>query len=212
MSKNPAEVEDKRREATTDTFKGLVYVKHGRIGSRSEGPDYYLQTRRGDLVLRYHPRNPWEPDYHLEFFARRMVAVTGTLDDKIITVASIAPILANLLPPDTPQIELAVGDSTTLGDVSFGFSEITEDSRCPTGETCVWEGQAIAALWVHRASGMASEAERFSLTLRTGHPDLATQSVLGARFTLLAVEPHPAARVHIDPKRYVITLQVDDRP
>ena len=27
-----------------ETFEGLVYVKHGRIGSKSEGPDYYLQT------------------------------------------------------------------------------------------------------------------------------------------------------------------------
>ena len=26
------------------TFKGLVYIKNGRIGTKSEGPDYYLQT------------------------------------------------------------------------------------------------------------------------------------------------------------------------
>jgi hypothetical protein len=27
-----------------ETLKGLVYIKQGRIGTRSEGPDYYLQT------------------------------------------------------------------------------------------------------------------------------------------------------------------------
>ena len=26
-----------------ETFDGLVYIKNGRIGSKSEGPDYYLQ-------------------------------------------------------------------------------------------------------------------------------------------------------------------------
>src|SRR5947208_2164189 len=55
-----------RTHLTMDTFKGLVYVKHGRVGTRSEGPDYYLQTTRGDFLLRYRQRNPWEPDYHLE--------------------------------------------------------------------------------------------------------------------------------------------------
>lgn len=27
-----------------ETFDGLVYIKNRRIGSKSEGPDYYLQT------------------------------------------------------------------------------------------------------------------------------------------------------------------------
>ncbi len=56
-----------------DTFKGLLYVKFGRVGSRSEGPDYYLQTKKGDYDLLYQKRNLWEPDYHLEFYCRRMV-------------------------------------------------------------------------------------------------------------------------------------------
>lgn len=198
----------KRGELTATTFKGLIYVKHGRIGSRSEGPDYYLQTAQGDFVLRYHQRNLWEPDYHLEFFSRRMAAVTGTLDNKIITVSAIEEILSPLLPPDARQIKLGVGDSATIEEVMFGFDEITEDSRCPTGTVCIWEGQATAALWVHRALGHATEAERFSLTLRAGHPDLATRTVLSKRFTLLAVEPYPAAGVRIDPKQYVIRLSL----
>lgn len=198
----------KRGQPTATTFMGLIYVKHGRIGTRSEGPDYYLQTAQGDFVLRYHQRNLWDPDYHLEFFSRRMVAVTGTLDDKILTVSAIEEILSPLLPPDARQIKLGVGDSVTIDEVMFGFDEITEDSRCPTGAVCVWEGQATTALWVHRAVGHATEAEKFSLTLRAGHPDLATRTVLGKRFTLLAVEPHPAAGGRIDPKQYVITLSL----
>ena len=61
------------------TFKGLLYVKHGAVGTRSEGPVYYLQTRKADFVLHYtrDEHHPWELDYQLEFYARRMVDVEG---------------------------------------------------------------------------------------------------------------------------------------
>lgn len=60
-------------------FKGIVYVKHGRIGTRSEGPDYYLQTRKMDYLLQFKPRQPFEPDYELEYFARKIVEIEGEL-------------------------------------------------------------------------------------------------------------------------------------
>jgi hypothetical protein len=212
MSETSAENDAQRRgPLTTETFKGLVYMKHGRVGTRSEGPDYYLQTTRGDFVLRYEPRNPWEPDYRLEFFDHRMVAVTGALNGKIITVKGIEEILDPRLPRETVrQMKLTVGGSTTMDNVTFGFTGITEDSRCPAGTVCVWEGQAVAALWVsHGPSGLGAEVERFSLTLRAGQAELATKAVLGKRFTLLAVDPYPESAVRIDPKQYVITLQVE---
>lgn len=59
-------------------YKGLLYVKHGAVGTRSEGPIYLLQTHAGDLLLSYErDRDPWEPDYHLEFYLRRMIEVLG---------------------------------------------------------------------------------------------------------------------------------------
>jgi hypothetical protein len=198
----------KHSESATETFKGLVYVKHGRIGTRSEGPDYYLQTALGEFVLRYQPRSLWEPDYPLEFFSRRMAEVTGTLSDRIVTVNAIKEILSPALPRNARQIKLGKGDSVTIDDVMFGFDEVTEDSRCPSGAVCLWEGQATVVLWVHRALGHATEAERFSLTLRDGHPDPASRTLLDKQFTLLAVEPYPAAGIRIDPEHYVITLSL----
>jgi len=198
-----------------DTFKGLVYVKHGRIGTRSEGPDYYLQTTRGDFLLRYRERNPWERDYHLEFFDHRMVAVSGSLADKIITVKAIEEIQAPLLPVDrVRQMKLIVGDCTTMDDVTFGFDGISEDSRCPSGNVCVWEGQAVAALWASYASGDPGISsgfgiEPFFLALRAGHAELAVKVVLGKRFRLLDVEPFPSPVVRIDPERYEITIEVE---
>lgn len=104
------------------------------------------------------------------------------------------------------QIELAVGETTTLDGVTVGFDGITEDSRCPIGTDCLWEGQAIASLWLRRTSGAATE--RFSLTLRAGHADLAIKVVSGTCYTLLAVDPHPDPAVRIDPQRYVIKVGI----
>jgi hypothetical protein len=80
------------------TFKGLLYVKHGRVGTRSEGPDYYLQTSNGDFLLHYKERNPWESDYHLEFYCRRMVEVGGEIREKTIRVEHIEDICEPLIP------------------------------------------------------------------------------------------------------------------
>jgi hypothetical protein len=212
MSKLPAENQvSPRGQPPIDTFKGLVYAKPGRVSTRSEGPDYYLQTTRGDFLLHYQQRNLWEPDYHLELFDHRMVAVSGALNDKTITVTGIEAIQAPILPrEEARQWKLKVGDSRTLDNVTFGFGEITEDSRCPIGTVCVWEGRAVASLWAsYGASSRGREAESFSLTLRAAQADLATKTVLGMRFTLLEVEPYPKAAVRIDPKQYAITLQVE---
>ncbi len=81
------------------TFSGLVFIRHGRVGTRSEGPDYYLQTARRDYVLHYKERPLFEPDYHLEFFSRRMVEVEGKLgSDGIVQVDSIREICVPLIP------------------------------------------------------------------------------------------------------------------
>ena len=89
-----------------ETFKGLVYVKHGRVGSKSEGPDYYLQTWDKEFLLKYADRNLWEPDYYLEFFCRKFVEVNGKIlqemsEDRniqVITVTSIQEISGSYIP------------------------------------------------------------------------------------------------------------------
>ena len=37
---------------------------------------------------------------------------------------------------------LALGEETNLGGMVIAFSEVLEDSRCPTGTQCFWEGRA----------------------------------------------------------------------
>jgi hypothetical protein len=87
------------------SFSGLVYVTHGRVGSKSEGPDYHLQTSHGDYLLRYKARHLWEPDYHLEFFCRRMVKIDGELiDTGAVQVGSIHEICVGIIPQEDVPI------------------------------------------------------------------------------------------------------------
>lgn len=60
-------------------FEGLIYIKQGRIGSKSEGPDYYLQTIKEDFLLEYNDRDLWKPDYYIEFYNRKIVSVEGKI-------------------------------------------------------------------------------------------------------------------------------------
>lgn len=80
------------------TFKGLLYVEHEGVGTKSEGPAYYLQTTKGDFLLNK-KSTPWQPDYHLEFYSRRMVEVGGELAQETIKVENIREILAERIPP-----------------------------------------------------------------------------------------------------------------
>jgi hypothetical protein len=73
MSATPADIE------TLNSYKGLLCVKHGRVGDKSEGSDYYLQAFKADYLLQHKERSPWIPNYHLEFYCRKMVEVKRKL-------------------------------------------------------------------------------------------------------------------------------------
>lgn len=71
-------------------YRGLLYVKHSRIGTRSEGPDCFLQTAEQEIPLQLNERHPWEPDYQLEFYGWRTVVVKGDwLEDGMLQVEEI---------------------------------------------------------------------------------------------------------------------------
>ncbi|WP_157098321.1 hypothetical protein [Chlorobaculum limnaeum] len=81
-----------------NSYKGLIFIKHGRVGTRSEGPDYFLQTKNGDYLLQFKDRHPWQPDYELEFFCRMMVEIEGALNDNMLKVERILQIPDHHIP------------------------------------------------------------------------------------------------------------------
>ena len=63
----------------------------------------------------------------------------------------------------SPQIAIRVhlGETVKLDDVSITFSEILEDSRCPTNVDCIWAGRAHVVLIVKEEGEKAITKEVF---------------------------------------------------
>lgn len=96
------------------------------------------------------------------------------------------------------------------------------DSRCPLGAQCFWEGQVVATIEVSRRdggveveaaeeSGARSEAvaaaETLELVLRSGH-DQGGKVAAGSELRLTSVEPHPKEGVTPERSAHVVTVEI----
>ncbi len=84
------------------------------------------------------------------------------------------------------SFELAVGEAKTLASaqLTIGFTAAIEDSRCPNGVMCFWQGNAAIALWVQK-----EEAAAEAFTLHTAFENSTKRHQY--TITLNAVSPYP---------------------
>jgi hypothetical protein len=104
------------------------------------------------------------------------------------------------------RIDVRVGAAASLanGAVELDFVRVANDSRCPTGATCVWEGDAEVELCLQRRGRVAH-----IVTLHTNPRFMQTASVDGVTVTLEGLIPHPEADRPIAADAYVTTLRVE---
>ena len=103
------------------------------------------------------------------------------------------------------EVKFRVGEVATFdGDaLRVLFDRVTDDSRCPVGTTCVWEGDAIA--WMILTLGR----ETATLQLHT-HPNFVREGIAaGYRVRLVTLSPLPEADRRIDPQAYVVSVVVE---
>lgn len=83
------------------------------------------------------------------------------------------------------------------GGLSIILKEVLEDSRCPLGVACFWEGRVVLRIVVEKQG----EREGFTVTL---HPaDFPHVERWGTyRFTFLDLEPEREGEVEIPPRAY----------
>lgn len=116
--------------------------------------------------------------------------------------------------PDGPRVvtaraevgqafDLRVGEEATIGEtgVRIRFDGVRQDSRCPTGVTCVWTGDAEVALRITTAAGPTD------LALHT-HVEPRTANAAGHLVRLEGLRPYPAEGTRIEPGAYIATLIV----
>jgi hypothetical protein len=103
------------------------------------------------------------------------------------------------------EFELHAGQTASVADgaLSLRFESVSEDSRCPRGVTCVWEGDASVVVAAHREN---APANRHELHTSGRYAREATEGAY--RIELIRLEPLPAEGKRVDSKDYVATFKV----
>ena len=117
---------------------------------------------------------------------------------------------ANRLGPDPRQapstrIVLAPGETRRVPetDLTLTFVRLVADSRCPTGVTCIREGDAAVLVRVDRPGSAAAD-----LTLHTSGPGSRDAVVGTTLITLIDVMPYPREDYTPRPDEYRVTLLI----
>ena len=103
--------------------------------------------------------------------------MSGTHKDSAVTAAAGTP------------VQLAVDQQLKAGDDSFGltFVEVAEDSRCPSGTTCMWAGQARVVL-------RSDKGERIELLVPGMSDAVTVKAEIGdVTLTCTGLDPYPEA-------------------
>jgi len=100
--------------------------------------------------------------------------------------------------------DLAVGEFYTLNagssdQFTIGFTAATEDSRCPTGVTCFWQGNAAIALSIQK-----EEAAAEAFTLHTAFENSTERHHYTIK--LDTVSPYPENEVPNDLSNYIVRI------
>ena len=101
-------------------------------------------------------------------------------------------------------VEIKVGREKKVegGDLRIAFDRVAEDSRCPAGVQCVWQGNARVRLVATDRKG-----ERVEFDLNTGVPPFERR--FGEYTIRLAkLAPHPSAGRKPKPGDYSATVVV----
>lgn len=88
-------------------------------------------------------------------------------------------------------------------NLSVKFLNVAEDSRCPVGVICVWQGQAKIELEIKQKD---RQPENLTLTSLAGRDELAEKEIDGYFIRLLTVEPSRKPDQELTLPEYRITL------
>ncbi len=108
-------------------------------------------------------------------------------------------------PTGPKEVTVRVGETVVANNLEITFTRVLEDSRCPVGVTCIWEGNAKVELEVGALNG---DGPTIQLVLNTA-TEPRDGDAYGQRITLTAVHPHPVSTAPIPPDKYEVRLKVE---
>jgi hypothetical protein len=125
------------------------------------------------------------------------ISIGIMLPDALADVKDSSPVI------NETQIQLKVNQTIESDNIKIKFLNVTEDSRCPTGVTCIWEGQVKIAVNIIKND---KNLGNFVLTSRSGQPDMAIQTFDGRSIQVVKVNPYPTSGRKISLSDYVATF------
>jgi hypothetical protein len=139
-----------------------------------------------------------------------MLAIAAGCADKLPT-----PVVPTETGTSMAAIDVALGQSFQLGNgrvarvrsenLLVWFERVASDERCPVGDVCISEGDAVLMIAVQKPPNRPG-----SLELHTD-PRLAAEGMyLGYRVKVLRLDPRPIGEQPVPLARYVSTLMVSN--
>ena len=105
-------------------------------------------------------------------------------------------------------IDLSYGESVARKDITLKFTEVIEDSRCPTSTTCIWAGRARINIEVTFNGKTETKTLIFGATRPGETANMQLYSGDGMSITAVSLAPHPDQSGAIPKKDYVVDIEV----
>lgn len=90
-------------------------------------------------------------------------------------------------------------------NIDVKFLNVTDDSRCPSDVTCIWQGKSTITINVVKSS---QNVGNFSLTSGLGDKNATVQILDGYFLHLTKIEPYPKSGTKISLSDYVATFEL----
>lgn len=104
---------------------------------------------------------------------------------------------------------LALGETKQVGDIQIKFKEVLEDSRCPTGVQCMWQGRAKILVETSKDGVMADSNEIIFGKLKNGETENHSFYKSGnTTITATAINPYPTKDSGTNTLAYELVLNI----
>lgn len=109
---------------------------------------------------------------------------------------------------ETPKIAIKVGlgETVLIKGIAIKFLEVLEDSRCPTGVTCIWAGRAIVNVEVANNGTKQVKKMIFGETKRGETKDTNLYSSSEFAINGLTLNPYPTSENSNNKKPYELLI------
>ena len=101
--------------------------------------------------------------------------------------------------------DIKVGQEASISSqqLTLKFLSVSEDSRCPQGASCIWEGNGKVNIELTPA-----DQTSYVVELNTAMSLESEATYLSYRISLLDLQPYPSAGSTIEQSEYIATVKV----